>query len=352
MKFMPYINFYLSNIDTTKHDVHVVFWNRDQQTEDMARYSDLSLHEFSYYQEDDVAKINKIKSFVKYRGFVNVIMKQIQFDKIIILHTIPGVVLYDKLRNFKGEFILDYRDSTYEYFAPFKALVGHLVKWSEATFVSSDAFRKYLPEAQSHKIYTSHNILNDSLSHQEDKEQFGIKSDKIRIAFWGFIRHEDINKQIIAQVAKDSRFELHYYGREQKVAFNLKTYVQELQATNIFFHGEYKPEERYEFIKQTDCIHNLYYDNNTMLAMGNKYYDGIIFRIPQVCMIGSFMGQMCEEHNVGISLDPYDESFLSYLYEYNQQLDRDRFYQACNKEVCRVIDEQNNSTHILVTTYS
>ena len=351
MKFMPYINFYLSNIDTEKNDVHVVYWNRDLLSEDLSKYSDLTLHEFAYYQEDDVAKATKIKSFMKYRNFAKNVMSKTKFDKIIVLHTLPGVVLFDKLKKYKDNYILDYRDSTYEYFEPFKKIVGKLVEWSKVTFVSSDAFRKYLPDSQKNKIYTIHNILNDSLQHTEDKEKYGINSDKIRIAFWGFIRHEEINKQIISSVAKDSRFELHYYGREQQVAINLKAFVNELNAENVFFHGEYKPEERYEFVKNTDCIHNLYYDNNTLLAMGNKYYDGIIFRIPQVCMPGSFMGKMCDEYNVGVSLDPYSATFLNELYDYISNINKARFYEDCKKELDRVLDEQNVAVSILKTLF-
>ena len=45
----------------------------------------------------------------------------------------------------------------------------------------------------------------------------------------------------------------------------------------MFFHGDYKPEDRYTFVRNTDLIHNIYKDGNMMLAMGNKYYDGLIF---------------------------------------------------------------------------
>ena len=339
MKFMPYINFYLSNINAKKHEVHVVYWNRDKKTEDISAYDDLILHEFSCYQEDDVPKIKKIKSFFKYRMFAKSIIKQIKFDKIIVLHTLPGIILYDMLYKYKGEFILDYRDSTYENFNFFKKLVANLVNWSEITFVSSDAFRKYLPENQKDKIFTSHNILTDSLKHQEDRENCLVKSDKIRLAFWGFIRHEDINRSIISSLANDSRYELHYYGREQHVASILKSYALSLNASNVFFHGEYIPEDRYEFIKNTDCIHNLYDDANTMLAMGNKYYDGIIFRIPQVCMPSSYMGQMCIEHKVGVSLNPKDASFADDLYEYLTTLDYDNFKINCKKELDRILAE-------------
>lgn len=352
MKFMPYINFYLPNIDIHNNDIHVIYWNRDLQEEDVSKYKELTLHEFRVYQEDDVAKLSKIKSFIKYRQFVKHVMEIYDFDKYIILHTLPGILLYDQFKKNAGKFVLDYRDSTYEGFLPFKHMVGKLVEWSEATFVSSDAFRRYLPEEQSGKIYTSHNILEDSLSHQEDKENFGIPSDKVRLAFWGFIRHEEINRQIINVLANDDRFEVHYYGREQKVAVSLKEYVAELNANNIFFHGEYKPDDRYSFILQTDCIHNLYYDRNTMLAMGNKYYDGIIFRIPQVCMSGSFMGKMCNDHKVGIELDPYKKSFSNNLYDYIKSINITSFRNNCSSEVNRILQEQYNSIQIIVNIFA
>lgn len=343
LKYMPYINLYLPNIDINNNEVHVVYWNRDLNTEDLSAFSGLILHEFRYYQEDDVAKYKKISSFIQYRKFVNRIIDSYTFDKYIILHTLPGVVLYDKFCRLRGKFILDYRDSTYEGFAPFKRMVGNLVKWSAATFVSSDGFRKYLPHSESYKTYTVHNILRESLSHQEDREKGLIPSDKIRLAFWGFIRHEEINKQLIKQISQDLRFELHYYGREQKVAETLKSYVNNLNASNIYFHGEYKPEDRYTFILHTDCIHNIYYDDNMMLAMGNKYYDGIVFRIPQVCMSGSFMGKMCKKYKTGIELNPYESTFTEALYSYLSNIGNTGFIDKCNNEVERILKEQNSS---------
>lgn len=352
MKFMPYVNFYLPNIDIYTNDVHIVYWNRDLQDEDLSKYDGMTLHEFRVYQEDDVAKSSKIKSFIQYRRFVKQILKDYDFDKYIILHTLPGILLYDIFKKRTGRFVLDYRDSTYEWFPPFKYMVGKLVKWSEATFVSSDGFRQFLPQEQSFKTHTSHNFLQDSLIHTNDKRDFGISSDKIRLGFWGFIRHENINRQLIYRISTDKRFELHYYGREQNVAANLKTYVNQLGADNIFFHGEYKPEDRYQFILQTDCIHNLYFDNNTMLAMGNKYYDGVIFRIPQVCMTNSFMGKMCEAYNIGISLNPYEDSFLDQLYDYITGLEYDSFYNNCEKEINRILLEQNTSIEVIKNTFS
>ncbi len=348
VKFMPYMNFYLDNIDREKHDVHLLYWNRDLQQEDTSHLSDITLHEFKCYQEDDVSKLSKITSFIKYRKFALKLLKKENFDFLYVLHSLTGVVVLDYVKkHFKNKFVFDYRDSTYEFLPPFKNAVADLVKWSTATFVSSDAFRRFLPEEEKEKIFTSHNILMDSLNHREDKEKYGTQSEKIRVAFWGFIRHEEINLQLIKQFGVDNRFELHYYGREQQIAQNLKNYVAQNSIDNVFFHGEYKPEDRYEFIKNTDLIHNVYYDSNTLLAMGNKYYDGIIFKIPQICTNGSFMGELCEKNNIGIQCDPYNDDFTQRVYDYYVTLDKNEFFENCDKELQRVMAEYTSGSELI-----
>ena len=128
---------------------------------------------------------------------------------------------------------------------------------------------------------------------------------------------------------------------------NLKAYASELNATNVYFHGEYTPEQRYEFVRQTDIIHNIYYDANMMLAMGNKYYDGIIFRIPQICMPNSFMGECVQRAGVGFLLDPSSDTFANDIYTKYQNLDTTAFYDACEKELNRVLYEVKNGKQII-----
>lgn len=348
IKFMPYMNFYLENIDKNKNDVHLLYWNRDLQEEETSHLQGVTLHEFKCYQEDDVSKFSKIKSFLKYRKFALSLLKKESFDFLYILHSLTGFVVYGYVKkHFKEKYVFDYRDSTYEALPPFKKIVEGLVNGSVVTFVSSDAFRVFLPEGQKEKIITSHNILMDSLNHRNDKDLYGTCSDKIRVAFWGFIRHEEINLQLIKQFGADNRFELHYYGREQQIAENLKVYVKENNISNVFFHGEYKPEDRYEFIKTTDLIHNIYYDDNTLLAMGNKYYDGIIFKIPQLCTQGSFMGELCEKNGIGMSCDVYSNTFTQDVYEYYQSIDKDKFNLDCQQELERVLNEYNKGCELI-----
>ena len=116
IKYMPYMNFYLDSIDEG-HDIEVVYWNRDGKAEDLSRYQEkgISFHEFAEYQEDDVSPASKIGSFAKYRKFAKGILKSREYDLVICLHTFPGLLVSDILRRkYRGRYIFDYRDHTYE----------------------------------------------------------------------------------------------------------------------------------------------------------------------------------------------------------------------------------------------
>jgi len=351
MKYMPYIHFYLDNINWKAHDMHVAYWNRDEKDENLSQFEGLHLHEFKRFMVNDAPLKTKLCLFYSFRRFCVKLIKKHDFDCLIVLHSIPGVVLYDWLvKRYGGKYIFDYRDSTYEPRVKFfKTAVGNIIRCSRITFTSSDGFREYFPKDCKDKIITSHNLLEDSLKHREYKR---ICSEKIRIAFWGFIRHAELNKFLIDRIGNDERFELHYYGREQIDAYTLKEYVRINTYSNIFFHGEYKPEDRYEFAKKTDIIHNIYLDDNTLRAMGNKYYDGVIFRIPQICFPGSQMAKMSNDAQIGISLDPRDSGFCDTLCNYYNQIDKVSFNRFCDVELNRILLEYNRGCEIISGIFS
>lgn len=348
IKYAPYVNFYLENIDSSNNDVHLLYWNRDLKEEDTSHLKGITLHEFLLAQQDEVPKKQKIKSFWKFRQYAIRLMRKEKFDFVFVLTSLPGVLLYDYLqRHYRGKYIFDYRDSTYEKIGLFQRMIHGLVRGSKATFVSSDAFRVFLPEDARDKTYTSHNILWDSLAHREDDIQKKVVSNKIRIAFWGFVRELEINQLLIQKFSEDERFELHFYGREERIALKLKDYVTQQKIRNVFFHGEYRPEDRYKFIRDTDIIHNIYCNPNMMLAMANKYYDGAIFKLPQLCIKNSYMAQQGEKAGIAKGVDPFDPDFLEDVYSYYSSIDRNTFNKACDRETDRVCKEYQKGCQII-----
>ena len=339
LSYMPYLNFYLEALEDTPTEIHVITWRRDSEKDDTLKNDKIIVHEFVQNQKDEVAKLSKVGNFLKYRAFALQLLKKEKFNRIIILHTLPAVLIADKLiRDYKNRFILDYRDYTYEDYAPFKKMIGKLVKASYATFVSSDAFRAVLPQLD--KIYTSHNLLVDSLAHRDVRSSTARVHKPIRIAFWGFIRHEKINEEIIRRLGGDERFELHYYGREQHTAGNLKAFTERNGFTNVFFHGSYLPKDRYTFASRTELIHNMYEnDTGTQKAMGNKYYDGIVFRIPQLCTLGSYMGRRVATEGTGIELNPYSDEFNDDIFKYYSTLKWEDYNSAADKALENILTE-------------
>lgn len=348
IKYMPYLRFYLDNVDCQSHDVHVLYWNRDTAPECMNDYDHVTFHEFSRYQQDHVRIFSKIPNFIRYRRFAKQLIRKEQYDFIIFLHSFPGVLLSDLLTHqYRDRYIFDYRDATYENIRFFKQIIHKLVNHSRATFVSSDGFRRLLPEKAGDKIYTSHNFMSDSLNHRADKKLYGTTSHRIRIAYWGFIRDEKINRLMMDRLANDARFELHYYGREDQLTERLKAYAAEKKADNIVFHGEYVPEDRYRFICETDCIHNVFSDWNMMAAMSNRFYDSIIFRIPQLCMQGSVMGQRVKQVGIGFAYDPQNEDYADAVYDYYTSLNHQSFETACDTELDRVLEEYRQGCRVI-----
>jgi hypothetical protein len=81
--------------------------------------------------------------------------------------------------------------------------------------------------------------------------------------------------------------------------------------------------------------------------MGNKFYDGIVFYIPQLCNEGSFMGQKVETAGIGIALDPNKENFADLVFEYYNSLNWEDFNVMCDDTLKKVVAEYSEGTEII-----
>ena len=338
--YMPYMNFYLDAVKDKKVKFELIYWDRDGRLDAELPSRISKAYKFEAHLEEQLPFKKKIKFFAKYRKFALNVLKHNSYDKIIVLHTTPGLTLLDYLvRKYKGRYLLDFRDVSYEYISVYRKLVGILSRNSAMTFVSSDAFRKFLPTEEN--IFTIHNYLEDSLNHKMIRKQFPRERNVLRVGYWGLVRQVDINKKLMDVLGNDFRFELHYYGRMQQDGREMEEYAYNKGYRNVFFHGAYMPVERYEFAKETDLIHNVYdCGHTTGNAMGNKYYDGIIFGIPQICTEGSYMGELVNRVGVGLSLNFSDPKIADNIWDYYNKLDWSKFERSCTTDLCLVREQQ------------
>lgn len=335
--YMPYMHLYLDNIE--KADFDLIYWDRDGKKDDLPPKKIKNVYKYQAFIEEQLPFKKKFRYFYGYRKFAKKILKKNKYDRIIVLHTTPGLTIMDYLiLHYKNKYLLDFRDVSYEHIRFYRNLVGILSNNANKTFVSSDAFRKYLPKKN--KIYTVHNFLNDSINYKSIGN-LNTNVKKIKISYWGLVRQVKINKKLMDALGNDKRFELHYYGRIQQDGRDMEKYANEKAYKNIYFHGSYMPSERYEFAKNTNIIHNIYDVNPvTGNAMGNKYYDSIIFKIPQLCTKDSYMGKLVTSKGLGLELSFEEDNIADLIWEYYTNLNKEQFNQACELSLQKILEEQ------------
>ncbi len=346
--YMPYMNFYLDALSGRSDiEYELIYWDRDGKPDAQVPGSIKKAYKFEAHLEEQLPFKSKLRYFWKYRRFALQVLRKNKYDRIIVLHTTPGLTLLDYLkRHYKGRYVLDFRDISYEYIPVYRKLVGALSQNAAVTYVSSNAFRRFLPSQEN--VYTIHNYLEDSLNHIGLRNGSPRERDVIRVSYWGLVRQVDVNKTVIDALGNDARFELHYYGRMQQDGRDMEAYAKERGYKNVFFHGAYMPTDRYAFAAKTDLIHNIYDLGHTMRnATGNKYYDSIIFEIPQICTEGSYMGELVAANGVGITVDLNDNAIGQKLWDYYHAIQWEQFSNHCANALRAVIQEQDRAKQVL-----
>lgn len=329
---MPYMHDYVSLLRDTC-ELHLISWNRNGKPDAPAPEGVGKSFVFTDYVEDAYPLRTKLPHFAGFRSFALKIIDAERYDRIVVLHSTPGITILDRLRGqYKGRYVLDYRDVSHENLGLYRNLIRSLSRNAGLVLASSPAYRQYLEN--DNDILLKHNLLPSTCERPADARP---GDSPIRIRYWGMIRHERANLAIIDALGDDPRFELHYHGREEEVAEHLKRHAAEHGYGNVFFHGAYFAEERSSFAIETDLVHNVYEnDFATIGAMGNKYYDAVQYRLPQVCTKGSVMGDEVEAKGLGIAVDYESDGLADAVAAYFSSFDCKRLEESCEKELTAV----------------
>lgn len=340
---MPYMNLY---IDTFKNsEIDLVCWEREGHSDIEVPTGINQLFIHTDVVENSIPLRYKLLHFFGYRRFVCKILRDKKYDLVVSMQAAPGLVLLDKLLlAYRRRYILDFRDLSYEHILLYRFLTDILAKNAMSVFVSSDAFREYLPS--NIEIYSVHNYLEESLSYQ--RATIDKSKQPLRICFWGLLRGYETNCRLMEALGNDDRFELHYYGHSGICGNMMKQFADKHSLSNVFFHGSYMPMERYDFIVRTDLIHNAFDLDRTMKnAVSNKYYDGLIFGIPQLCTKGSYMGTLVTNNGVGMEIDPLSAGLAEQIYSYYRELNVEQFTTNCNRTMKTVFEDQAKVKQVL-----
>ncbi len=282
-------------------------------------------------------KLKKIIPMLSFRNSVIKIIKKENYDKIIILNTLPGVLLKDiLLKQYKGKYIFDIRDYTYEKYSFYRKVVNSLVENSAFSTISSAGFLSFLK--QNKKIIINHNISNEEFV----KQSPSLSSDKVPIvlAFIGALRYSEMNSQL-AKMLRDTKYFLSFIGISN-IEWHVEDYCQRNHIYNVRFSGSFDNTKKPELYNEVDIINALYGNNSIEVtsALPNKLYDCVLFKKPIVVSAGTYLAKVVEKYGLGVVVSDLSNIKADLDY-YVQKFSAELFVKNANKFLALVKEDQN-----------
>ena len=332
IKYCPYLSRYTERLEMNNIDFEVWFWNRGG--------FNLNVKDNYYYfdspSSESLTKAKKAIDFIDFRKWVVRRLKNTAPEKVILLSTLTGILLYDKLKKYRKKYIFDIRDYSYENISLFRSIEGRIIKQSALTAISSKGFKSFLPD---YDYVIAHNFNRNEML---DSPQL-VKQDLPLDLVWnGTVRFFDFQRNYINCLRNDPRFRLVYHGAGTALE-EYKEYCRINNVKNAVFTGPYNNSDKAALLRRAAILNNCYggRDGDQLrFAISNRYYDGLIYHIPQLVEPGGYKASVTEAGGVGIALEAGSD-FADRLYDYYMSLDQGKFDAACDEELGKVLAEDD-----------
>ena len=320
----PYAKKYMNILDKANIPYDLIGWRREEE----AQY----LGENVYIYEGKAAKrfsspFAKIMPAAGYRRYVKRLLKKKKYERLIILTTQTAIILCDiLLTHYRGRYIFDYRDKSYEYIKPYSMLVNALILSSKETVISSEWFKNNLTGKKEYIL--SHNFQEVFLKYR--KKECVKKEDgkKIIAGYIGALRSFEYHRHLIDCFKFDNRFEFHTYGCGDDVE-RLCEYSKNFD--NIYVHGVYREQDKYSIIENFDIMcYNYPYSYVNDGAVANKYYDALIMKKPMFVNPKTLLGAFIEKENLGVGVDENSLEISGKIYDWYKNFNPENFSGKCD----------------------
>lgn len=332
LKYCPYIQRYIERLELKKSEYEVLFWNRGGfKLELPANY-----HWYDSASDESLGKVKKMIDFMGFRKWVKKLIVESKSDSIILLSTLTGIFLSDILKRYKKKYVFDIRDYSYEKFGFFRKIEKKIIKNSFFTAISSKGFKNFLPE---HDYVIAHNFNRKEI---KDEYEFKKQNIPLKVVWNGTVRFFDFQKHYLDALKNDDRFEFIYHGAGTDLE-QYKSYCKQNNIKNAVFTGPYNNADKAKLLDGAAILNNCYggKDGDELrFAVSNRYYDGLIYRIPQIVEPGGYKAVITEENDAGIALNA-DGDFGDRLYNYYISIDESAFNNSCRRALDEIIKEDD-----------
>lgn len=333
LRYCPYIKRYTERLDKKGHKYEVLFWNRAGLRLDLPK----NYYCYNIPSSESLDKLKKLIDFWGFRKWVISHLKTHSCDGLILLSTLTAVLLSNKLKIFSHRYIFDIRDYSYENIRFFRIIESTIIKNSFFTAISSKGFKKFLPK---YDYVIAHNFNRNEIPdlHYWTKKEFPLK-----LVWNGTVRFFDFQKHYLDELKNDNRFIMVYHGTGTDLE-KYKKYCEKENIKNVEFTGAYDNKDKEKLLKDAAILNNSYggrEGDELRYAVSNRYYDGLIYRIPQLVEAEGYKASITESNKVGIALDA-NGYFADKLASYYVSINEIEFNQDCEAALDLVLNEDNN----------
>ncbi len=339
-----YANYYIDELEKAGKSYDIVYFDRylNQKKE---RENELI---YSKYCPTGGSKIQKLSSIIDYARFIKKYVKKKKYKTAIVLTTVPGVILNNVLlRDFRGKYIFDIRDYTYENIKLYSLIEEKLIKNSYATVLSSKGFKQFLPDFSRYVI--THNISNDF---NKQKRDIKLNNESVvLIGFVGSIRYFEENKKLIKSFANDKKFHLDYFGTTTNDC-DLEEFSDKNGISNVSFHGAFDNDDKPEIYKGIGIINSIYGIKGleTTTAVPNRFYDAAIYGCPIIVSKRTYLEKLVRKYNLGFAVDIYNDDINKMLNDYIDTFDEEAFEKGC-KELLQEVNKDMSKYKRIVKSF-
>ncbi len=329
--FMPYIKKYEDILIAKNVKYDITCFDRDSN-------GDLSFegNTYTFHKKMGTIKWKKIIPYFKYIHYVKRIIKEGQYNKLIVLTTVPAVLLNRVLLyHYNQNYIFDYRDYSYEKYRSYKRLVDRIVTNSFCTFISSKGFLHYLNPSE--KINIVHNISNiEAMVDQASP----IDTQDIIIGFVGYVRYYDVNTALIKCMQGHSDIKIVYYGAMYDDC-DLVSYVKDNHFQNVEFYGIYQNDEKPDIYKNMTFINSIYSldSKEVAYAIPNRLYDAALYKKPIIVAKGTYLSYIVEQYGIGLAVNVYEDNIYELLRDFLNKFDGIKFNENCQSFLDEVMKD-------------
>ena len=326
---MPYMRYYKRLFEAHGVEADYYCWNRK---DDDGIVQDGNIIEFN--TSCGAPRFVKIFAMLKWRRNMMVALKRGRYDKIIILTTIPAVLLKKYLlKHYKGQYLLDIRDFTYDNIDLYRKIVKKLCDNSAKTFISSPGFRKFL---LSDNLMQIHNI-------DVQRADYGapdMRKKTLTLGYIGQITYYSSCMRLMNDL-KNSRYRLYFAGIFKEDS--LQRYSIARGIRNVIFEGEFDPADKRRIYKNIDIV-NCYYGINgehyKEYALPNRLYDALYCNRPILALKNTALAEIIEKYKIGVTVEEKD-NIEHALDDYIESFDKNEF----EKNIARCIADIEKSQH-------